>query len=68
MWVAHRAFAKVLQEKGGRDSDQTTTIFGVLSCTRIGKSLLVVRASALLWDRVVLVKGSLHSEVDYDNG
>lgn len=59
-----------VEEKGGLDLDQTTTIFGTILGVRthIGKSPLVVRASALLWDRVVLVKGSLHSEVDYDNG
>lgn len=42
--------------------------FLAFSLTHIGKSPLVVSRSALLWVRMVLVKGSLHSEVDYDNG
>lgn len=68
-WLTEHLRRCYVGEIGGLDSDQTSIIFGFILDvhTHIRKSSLLVRVSALLWDRVVLVKGSLHSEVDYDN-
>lgn len=73
MWAAHGGFAKVLCRREGwtilgLNCNSVWDHFGS-SCSNTGTiSALVVRASAVLQVMMVLVKGSLHSEVDYDNG
>lgn len=72
MWAAHGGFARVLRRREGwtRLGLNCNYIWDHFwsSCSNTGTSPLEVRASAILQVRMVLVKGSLHSEVDYDNG